>query len=350
MKALVSGGTGFIGKALARRLVEAGWEVLILTRPDRQAQPSVLTGCQYVYCDLGTSGEADFKPFTRGCDVVFHCGAIRNRWGTKPAEYERVNQQGTLNLINASIGNAEKFVYISSVGVYGFPGRCGIDETSPVIDPNLETDYHTSKLMAESIVREKANEISTVIIRPTITYGPGDTYGMVTKLIAMIARGRYLRVGSGRNFIHLTYISDLIHGIMLAADSPRAVSQVYNISGREPITFRDLVNQIGKTLDISIPQMYIPHSIAMTAGHIFEKLYLAGSGIGLINPRLPPLITRQMVLTCCANRSFSAKKAELEIGFQSKVDIAEGINNTVQWMQDTQLISSQSAGVNFRSN
>ena len=107
--------------------------------------------------------------------------------------------------------------------------------------------------MAESIVREKANEISTVIIRPTITYGPGDTNGMVTKLIAMIARGRYLRVGSGRNFIHLTYISDLIHGIMLAAESPRAVSQVYNISGRKPITFRDLVNQIGETLEIPIP-------------------------------------------------------------------------------------------------
>ena len=108
MKALVSGGTGFIGKALARRLVEAGWEVLILTRPARQAQPTDLTGCQYVDSDLGTSSEADFKPITSGCDVVFHCGAIRNRWGTKPAEYERVNQQGTLNLINASIGNSER--------------------------------------------------------------------------------------------------------------------------------------------------------------------------------------------------------------------------------------------------
>ena len=129
--------------------------------------------------------------------MVFHAAAIRNRWATSAAEYRRANVEGTRRLLDASVGQARRFVYVSSVGVLGWPGVQGIDESFPTDVHSAKVGYHSTKAEAEQVVRARGGEIEAVVARPTITYGPDDADGMVTRLIDMIARGRFLRVGRG---------------------------------------------------------------------------------------------------------------------------------------------------------
>ena len=130
MKALVTGATGFIGGALAAGLAEQGWEVRVLVRPasrNKLAQPD-----RYHVIEADLDADAGLlREAVAGCDVVFHAAAIRNRWGTSADEYRRANVEGTRRLLDAAIGQARRFVYVSSVGVLGYPGVQGIDESFP---------------------------------------------------------------------------------------------------------------------------------------------------------------------------------------------------------------------------
>ena len=197
MIALVTGAAGFIGGSLADSLSASGWEVRVLVRPSSRTR--VRGSEQYRVFEADLAGSARvLEEAVAGCDVVFHAAAIRDRWGTSPEEYRRVNVEGTRRLLVAAAGRAPRFVYISSVGVLGWPGVDGIDESFPVDVRPGEIDYHGTKAAAEQLVRAGRAGVETVIVRPTITYGPGDADGMLTRLITLIARGRFVRNRSGR--------------------------------------------------------------------------------------------------------------------------------------------------------
>ncbi len=338
MRALITGGTGFIGGALARHLSTLGWEVRLLAREISTAEARRIPGCQVVTAELGKSKVSALQKAVEGCDVVFHAGAVRNRWGTTPDQYLQVNVEGTQALIDSCIGCARRFIFVSSVGVYGFPGVLGIDESFPLVPRNKPVDYHLSKVLAEDAVFQRKHLIETVIIRPTITYGPGDSSGMITRLISLIYRRKYIRVGSGQNYIHLIFISDLVKGILSAALSPNAAGQTYNLSGDKPVSFRSLTEQISNMIGTRLLPMIIPQFVGTAAGQFFENVYRVGNSLKLIGSTHAPPITRQMVLTCCANRSFSSQKAKEEIAFENQVHLPEGLVQSVRWMVETNQI------------
>ncbi len=330
MKAVVTGATGFIGGAAARRMLDLGWEVTLLARPGSQPPPH-LAAARVVHADLGESTPKDLRAVLPACDVVVHAAAIRNRWGTPPERYQRVNVDGTRNLAAASVGYAKRFVFISSSGVYGYPGVLGIDEDFPTVVPASPLDYHASKVLAEQALLELYGSLPTVILRPTITYGPGDSDGMITRMVQMIRRQKLPRIGAGNNFLHLTFISDMVDAIIAAGREARIRKGVYNVCGPEPIRFNDLARGIAVMVERPFPTISIPRAAAYGAGWLFELAYLLPG----FNSFLPhtPLITRQMVNNVSANRGFSGEKAREDFGFTPRVSLAEGLQATLAWMQ-----------------
>ena len=333
MRALITGGTGFIGGALANRLLHSGWEVNLLVRPENRHKLDGDQPYQIFEASLSDNPEI-LQPALHGCDVVFHAAAIRNRWGTSPEAYWQTNVEGTRRLLFASLGIVPRFVYVSTVGVFGRPGVLGIDESFPIKPEGGKASYHTTKAEAEEMVIAAQEEIDTVIVRPTITYGPGDTDGMVTRLIAMLAKGRFLRVGSGRNHIHLTYIDDLINGLELAGTHPKARNEIFVIAGPAPITIQDLNQLIASMLVLPHPELLqfgIPDPLARAVALALE------SGDALLRTIFPalgavPLITRDQINTLTANRGFSSDKAQQCLDYVPRIGNLEGIHRTIDWM------------------
>jgi nucleoside-diphosphate-sugar epimerase len=333
MRALVTGATGFIGGALARKLVELGWDVRLLTRASGKNLPTELRPCRTFLHEFGRDGAEGLEAAVDGCDVVFHAAAIRNRWGTPPSAYDAVNVAGTSDLMSACRGRAGRFVYLSSVGVHGYPGVGGIDETNPVAAGAAAGGYHRSKIAAERLIWERGRDTHAVVVRPTITYGPGDETGMVTRLIEMMAARRFVRIGPGRNHIHLTYIDDLAGGLVLSGTHPAAVGQTFILSGPAPVRVASLLDRISALLGMKPPSIGVPVFAARVAGAALEALYSSASKLSIIGPGTAPPLNRQTVMTLCAERSFSHRKASEMIGFFPVTGLGEGLPRTVEWLR-----------------
>lgn len=342
MKALVTGATGFIGGALAAALVAEGWEVNLLVRPasrerlQAKAWPALPRGTYHLFlADLSadlSECSSTINDAVQGCDLVFHAAAIRDRWGSSQDAYRRTNVEGTRHLLEASLGRVKRFIHISSVGVLGYPGVLDIDETFAVQTGVGKGGYHSSKAEAERVVRSCSRNIETVIVRPTITYGPGDTDGMLTRLIEMVDRGRFIQVGRGNNHFHLTYIDDLVNGLILAGIHPAAAGETMILAGPQSIPVKEMIALIERRLGRRPRRVYLPEGLARQAAWGVEAVYRVGAGLSIPGFNQAPPVTRDKIDTLCVHRGFSSAKAARLIGYAPKVGYAEGVEKTIAWM------------------
>ncbi len=339
MIALVTGATGFIGGALARDLATEGWDVRVLVRPSSLARLADADRYTIVEGDLGSPPEV-LREAAAGCDVVFHAAAIRNRWGTSPAEYRRDNVDGTRRLLEAAKGGARRFVYVSTVGVHGTPGVLDIDESFPIDVLPGDVDYHGSKASGEKVVREEAGGLETVIVRPALTYGPGDTDGMMTRLIAMIAAGKFLRIGQGHNHLHATYIDDMTQGLILAGTRPEAAGEAFILAGAKSYPMRKIIACIDAALGLEPGPFYVPETVARPIAWMLESYYHTAEALHL-PVRVPPagpIVTRGKIDMVCGHRGYSWAKASKLLGYEPKVGFTDGLIATLTWMRETGLL------------
>ena len=163
--AFVTGGSGFIGGALVRRLVADGWRVRALARSDASATVVAANGAEAVRGDLDDVGA--MADGARGCDATFHCAAHLGDWGT-PADFERGNVQGTKNAIEASRrAGVRRFVHVGTEAALldGEP-LVMVDERAP-LKPDSPALYSASKARAEAaVVAASSAELETVVVRP----------------------------------------------------------------------------------------------------------------------------------------------------------------------------------------
>jgi len=340
MKVVVTGATGFIGSALATTLAESNWGVSVLVRPASRYKLDNEQAKRYriIESDLRDNPER-WRDALTGCDVVFHAAAIRNRWGTSPETYHQVNVESTRRLLEAAIGRARRFVYVSSVGVLGQPGVLNIDESFPIRVSSDTSDYHSTKAEAERLVMQRARDIEVVVVRPTITYGPGDEDGMLTRLIEMIARKRFIRVGDGRNHFHLTFINDLTRGLMLSGTHPAAPGQTFILAGPSSIEVREMIELICRLLDRAPGPLFVPEGLARVMGRGIESVYRIEAALKTRVLGSEPPITRDKIDTLCMHRGFSSAKAARLLGYASRVGYEEGVARTIEWMVATHRLS-----------
>jgi len=259
-----------------------------------------------------------------GVSAVVHSAAVRHRHGVGLAEYRASNIDLVERLMRAIAGRVGRFVYISSVGVYGFPSALPISEGNSFAPRTL---YSATKVEAEKLVRRLALElgIEFTILRPTIFYGEGDTNGMLDKLARMIAAGTYRIVGDGTNILHHTHIDDVVDATLLAVESPLAANDDFIVAGPETITLEHLSEMVAQAIGKRVPRLRVPIGVARGVATAIDVLQY--SNVFFLNKEPP--INNEKIDVMALSVSFDGSKAR-RFGFEPRVGYREGLRRTLK--------------------
>jgi len=328
MKALVTGGGGFLGKAIVLQLLERGDEVRSYSRGDypelRQLGVDVRQG------DI--SEASGVSKAVEGCEVVFHVAGKPGIWGPYE-EYYRTNVVGTKNVLDACRQHTVmRMVYTSSPSVVHGTGDVeGVDESTPYAE-TFETHYPKTKTIAEQMVLEaNSEEIATVSLRPHLIWGPGDNH-LIPRMIEKGKKGRLRRVGKKPHLVDSTYIDNAAKAHLLAADrlSPDSVisGKAYFISQGEPVDVSELINRIIATAGIPPMKRTVPPGLAHAVGWIFEMLYT------LFRIKKEPPMTRFLAKQLSTAHWFDISAARRDLGYNPDISIEEGLKRLERYFQD----------------
>lgn len=320
MKVLVTGGTGFTGKALVKRLLDEGHQVVALDYKEGIKTDELRNwGADVV---IGSVTDKNIvERCMNGVDVVQHLAAAFRELNVNEEHYYNVNVNGTINVLEAaSRHKVRRLIYCSTCGVHGNVENPPADESAPISAADY---YQQTKYEAEPFVNEYFEKgMKTVILRPAAIYGPGDPerFGMIFK---RVAKGKFPMFGSGKTLYHPLYIDNLVDAHMLAMQEGKGDGEAYLIADEEYLEIEYIVRQVAKAMEVDVRIPHYPVMPLVIAGHIFEKLY---KPFGLTPPIFPRRVDwfRQ-------NRAFNIDKAKRDLGYQPKVAIAEGLRNTYLW-------------------
>ncbi|HAA57955.1 MAG TPA: 3-beta hydroxysteroid dehydrogenase [Myxococcales bacterium] len=325
-KALVTGGGGFLGKAIIKRLLDRGWDVCSFSRGDYPELRAL--GVEVVRGDIQDASAVSAA--VEGCDIVFHVAAKVGSWG-KFEDFYGANVIGTQRILDACQEHqVERLVYTSSPSVvFGGGDMKGVDESVPYPE-TYKAFYPQTKAEAERRVRQAGEDgvVKTITIRPHLIWGPEDT-NLVPRILE---RASSLRIiGEGDNLVDTIYIDNAADAHILAADAlsekPELAGRVYFISQDEPVNCWEMINDIlragGKpplTRKISLKAAY------RIAG-MMEFVYK------LFGIRSEPRLTRFVVGELATSHWFDISAAKNDLGFVPKVSTEEGLKRLAEWLQ-----------------
>jgi nucleoside-diphosphate-sugar epimerase len=321
-KILVTGGTGFTGGHLCERLIKEGHQVRTIARKPEKAAHLARIGVEIVSGDI-VEYQAVLKA-TANVDKVYHIAALYRQEGVPRKLFWDVNVTGTENLIKASLATGvSRFMHCSTVGVHGAIDGPPASEDAPYRPGD---HYQKSKVEGEKLVRSYMNpgRMGVTVFRPAPIYGPGDLRFL--KLFKAIQKNRFWMIGSGNVLYHLTYIDDLIEGILLCGSKHDAVGKVYIIAGNEYITLNALVSLISQVLAVRPPRIHIP----------LWPMYAVGYGCEILCKPfgMEPPLYRRRVDFFRKSRAFDITKASKELDYQPKVDLNTGLQKTADWYRE----------------
>jgi nucleoside-diphosphate-sugar epimerase len=326
MKALVTGGGGFLGGVIVRMLREQGDQVLSISRSSYPELDRL--GVMQVQADIADK-TAVIKA-AEGCDCVFHVAAKAGIWGSYKSFYQ-ANVIGTGNVLEACrVHGITKLVYTSSPSVV-FDGSDveGGNESLPYPD-QFEAFYPQTKAMAEQLVLQaNSPQLATVSLRPHLIWGPGDNH-LVPRIIAKGKSGRLRRIGNRPCLVDTVYVGNAARAHLQAAErlapgSPVA-GKAYFISNGEPLPLWEMVNRILAAGGVAPVKKSISPKAAYAIGTICEKLWgwfkLAGE---------PPM-TRFVAKELATAHWFDISAARRDFGYQPEITVDEGLQQLQHWL------------------
>jgi len=322
VRVLVTGATGFTGGHLARHLAARGHEVRALVRDPGRAEALASAGIELSTGDLRDA--TSMAAAVRDVAVVYNIAALYREAGLPDDMYFEVNARavGTLIAVAAAAG-VRRVVHCSTVGVHGDVRRGIADEDAPFAPGDV---YQRSKVEGERLAREaeRQHRVEVVIARPTGIYGPGDR--RLLKLFRGVARRRFVYLGDGRISYHLTYMEDVVEGLRLCGDIPRAAGRTYIIGGPETPTLTDIVEEIAVAEQVPAPRLHLPVWPLWMAGAVCEAI-CRPFGVE------PPLYRRRVDFFT-KSRAFDISRARRELGFAPAVALKEGVRRSVAWYRE----------------
>jgi nucleoside-diphosphate-sugar epimerase len=331
---LVTGATGFIGGHLVERLAADGKQVRCLVRAGSDTARLETLGVE-----LAPGALEEPRSVARaveGCDYVVHCGAMVSDWGTVE-EIERTNVTGTRNLVQAAAAAASvrRLVHVSTTDVYGYPGVAGVEEGATA--QGFRNWYAQTKLDGEQEVLRagQALGLETVVLRPATVWGPRSV-SVVGEIGGAIKGGYMLLVDHGRANAGLVYIDNLIDAIVLALEHGAAAGEAFNVTDGLGVTWREFTDGLADGLGARRARLSMPYLLASGLGSALERGY---RGVRrATHLQTPALLSRQAVQIMGIDQDFSNRKAREVLGWEPRVDYAEGMETTVAWLRDEHLV------------
>ena len=327
MRALVTGGGGFLGSAIVRQLRARGDQVVSFSRGHYPELAAL--GVEQRRGDL-TDMEALVEA-ARDCDVVFHVAAKAGIWGSYH-EYHQANVTGTETVIPACrIHSIDRLVYTGSPSVV-FDGSDVEGGTEALPYPaHFEAFYPQTKAIAErSVLAANTPLLATVSLRPHLIWGPADNH-LVPRIVAKGRSGKLRRIGERPCLVDTVYVDNAAEAHINAADRLRPgaplAGRAYFISNGEPLPLWDMVNQILAAAGVPPVTRSVSPGFAYAAGTVCETIWrtLRLSG--------EPPMTRFVAKELATAHWFDISAAKRDLGYEPRVSISEGLKRLQQWFE-----------------
>lgn len=323
-KYIVTGGGGFVGKALTKALIAAGAEVHTFARRDYPELGAL--GAVHHKADLAGDLSA-YADLFAGVDTVFHTAAKVDMWG-RYDDFYRSNVIATRQLLEICRSRGvSKFVYTSSPSVIAGGGDlCGVDERAPY-PCKFHAFYPRTKAEAERMVCA-ANErfsLRTIALRPHLIFGPGDT-NLVPTILRRAREGRMVQIGAGHNLTDITFIEDCVQAHLKASKAleanPAAAGRAYFISQGEPVNMWQWIREIVRRGGEAPLSRTIPAWLAFALAEISELIVKVMPG------DREPFLTRFLVEEMTTSHYFDISAAKEELGYDPRFTVAEAMDIT----------------------
>jgi nucleoside-diphosphate-sugar epimerase len=312
VKVFVTGGSGFVGQALVRALVARGEQVVAMSRSERSDAVLQGLGAQPVRADLDTVDAAAL----RSCDAVIHAGAHVEDWG--PWEtFERINVRGTERLLAAAReAGCRRFVHVGTeAALFDGGPLVQLDETAPLA-LGSPFPYSRSKALAEAaVIAADAPGFATIVIRPRLVWGPGDST-VLPVILEAARKGQFAWPDGGTQLTSTTHLHNLVHALLLALEQGRG-GQAYFVLDGPPVPLRVFLSRYAATAGAELGERSVPGWLLRAAAAVTEALFgLAG--------KKPPL-TRFAASMISREVTLKDDKARSELGYAPVVSLDQGL-------------------------
>jgi len=322
-RVLVTGASGFVGSAVARKLSERGFEVRALVRASSSLANLRGFPCTPIEGDLLDA--ASVQRAAEGARFVFHVAADYRLWAKDPEEIVRNNRDGTLAIMKAALAvRAERVIYTSSVATLSLKGASGpVDESHPLRPEDAIGAYKRSKVVAERLVEKMAAEegLPVVIVNPSTPIGPRDIKPTPTgRIIVEAATGRMPAfVDTGLNLVH---VDDVAEGHLLALDKG-VIGQRYILGGQD-VELREMLAVIAKLVGRKPPTVSLPR------GPLYPLAYAAEAVAAITGKE--PFLTADALKMAGYKMFFTSAKATAELGYSAR-PYREGLADAIAWFR-----------------
>jgi len=323
-RVLVTGANGFIGSHIVKKFIAEGDKVFSLVRTTSDV--SLIKDCGTILCTGDITDPGSLNICLQKINIVIHVAGLASDWGPY-SEFERINLDGTKNLLHAaSSAGVKRFVHISSVAPHGF-GRREVSEDDPM--PQSPFAYVETKRLAEKAVFDFAtnSEMEVTAIRPGNVFGPDD-HTFIDQYLAAICDGKIALINGGQAWTCPTYISNLVDAVWLASRSEGAVGQAFLITDGLEIDWLKFTSDFARALGKKDKFISVPYGIVLVIATLMEKIYR------LVNSKNPPLLTRYRIMNGGKDYHFSINKAREILGYNPKIGFEEAVKETVNWYVD----------------
>lgn len=307
MKALVTGGTGFLGSHICRRLIEDGWDVAILCRESSTAE--TLKDLRVTKIAGDVTVPSDVERAVEGRDAIFHAAAHLSYWGKQKEIQQAINVAGTRNIAEACLrSGVGRLVHVSSVAAIGVPDdRHPADEYFRFNLSNLPLGYHNSKKHAEDAVLNAVGDgLNAVIVNPASIWGPHGSIYRGSEIVRKVRRSRFVPYFTGG--ICVVHVDDVVDGIVRAFNKGE-IGERY-ILGSENATLREIARRAAEKQRVNIRLIPVPPAVTFASALAFEALALVTKS----RPRVTFTTHR------CAGRFhfYDSSKAKQELGYSPR--------------------------------
>ena len=326
MKALVTGGSGFLGRKVCALLLERGLEVHSISRRFHQDMDDQ----GIVQHTASITDKHELAKAIKGMQVVFHTAALAGIWGDKK-NYEDINIHGTQNVIDlCKDENIQYLIYTSSPSVV-FDGEDQemVDESTPYPGSFL-CDYSRTKAVAEKMVIESNhNNLKTVSLRPHLIWGVGDNH-LIPRLLDRAESGKLKVIGDGKNKVDMVHIDNAAAAHLDAYDaliSGTGAGKAYFITNDEPVAMWDWLNDLLTKLDKKVIEKKVPSNIAYGISTIFEFLYK------IFRITKDPPLTRFVVRQFCTHHTYNIKNAQNDLNYKIRTTMEDGLKELLDHLK-----------------